>query len=108
MAQARIEQDRFFRDCIFESPIRYLLDEGFLTEPKMMDMAVFGYGFFHRSRPLLQDIIKKPDSDSIISKPERATPMIIEQVNDYAKDRKGVMIFASTINYVPRNHGLSS
>lgn len=27
----RSEEPRFFRDCIFELPIHYLLDEGFLT-----------------------------------------------------------------------------
>ncbi|WP_318445873.1 DEAD/DEAH box helicase [Photobacterium leiognathi] len=96
--QVRTEQDRFFRDCIFELPIRYLLDEGFLTEPKMMDMAVLGYDFSSLT-PSSTGHYKEADLDSIISKSERATPMIIEQVIDYAKDRKGVMIFASTVNH---------
>lgn len=96
--QVRTEQDRFFRDCIFELPIRYLLDEGFLTEPKIMDMAVIGYDF-SSLKPANHGHYREADLDAVIAKSARATPMIIEQVIDYAKDRKGVMIFASTVNH---------
>lgn len=96
--QVRTEQDRFFRDCIFELPIRYLLDEGYLTEPKMMDMAVMGYDF-SQLRPGNNGRYKESDLDDVIERAGRVTPMIIEQVREYAKDRKGVMIFASTVNH---------
>ncbi|WP_330959582.1 DEAD/DEAH box helicase [Photobacterium sp. 53610] len=96
--QVRTEQERFFRDCIFELPIRYLLDEGFLTEPKIMDMAVIGYDF-SGLKPASNGHYRESDLDAVIAKSSRATPMIIEQVIDYAKDRKGVMIFASTVNH---------
>ncbi|KHT63093.1 carboxylate--amine ligase [Photobacterium gaetbulicola] len=96
--QVRTEQERFFRDCIFELPIRYLLDEGFLTEPKMMDMAVMGYDF-SQLKPGNNGRYKEADLDSVIEQSGRATPMIIDQVIDYAKDRRGVMIFASTVNH---------
>ncbi|MCG2836319.1 DEAD/DEAH box helicase [Photobacterium sp. WH77] len=96
--QVRTEQDRFFRDCIFELPIRYLLDEGFLTEPSIMDMAVIGYDF-SSLKPANNGHYKEADLDAVIAKSSRATPVIIDQVIDYAKDRKGVMIFASTVNH---------
>lgn len=89
--QVKTEQERFFRDCIFELPIRYLLDEGFLTEPKMMDMAVIGYDFSSIT-PSATGHYQTADLDDVIEKSARATPIIIEQVIDYAKDRKGVMI----------------
>ena len=43
--QVRTEESRFFRDCIFELPIRYLLDENFLTPARMMDAPVLSYDF---------------------------------------------------------------
>ena len=43
--QVRTEEPRFFRDCIFELPIRYLLDENFLTPARMMDAPVLSYDF---------------------------------------------------------------
>ena len=96
--QVRTAQPRFFRDCIFDLPIRFLLDEKYLTEPKVMDMAVLGYDFSslkvsstgHYREAELQQVIKKS---------ARATPMIIEQVIETAKDRLGVMVFASTVNH---------
>ena len=35
--QVKTDTPRFFRDCIFELPIQYLLDEGFLTPAKLLD-----------------------------------------------------------------------
>lgn len=96
--QVRSEQKRFFRDCIFELPIRYLLDENFLTEPKIIDMAVQGYDF-SQLKPTISGRYTEADLDNVINKSNRVTPMIIEQVIEYAHTRKGVMIFASTVNH---------
>ena len=96
--QVRTEQDRFFRDCIFELPIRYLLDEGFLTPAKIMDMAVLGYDF-STIRPSANGYYRESDLNAVLKKSSRATPAIIEQVVELAKDRQGVMIFASTVDH---------
>ncbi|TOQ81091.1 ATP-dependent helicase [Vibrio parahaemolyticus] len=96
--QVRTDQERFFRDCIFEVPTRYLMDENYLTEPKILDMAVIGYDF-SSLKPAANGRYREQDLDSVINKSNRATPMIIEQVIAYSKDRLGVMIFASTVNH---------
>ena len=96
--QVKTEQPRFFRDCIFELPIRYLLDEGYLTPPKWVDMAVKGYDF--SSLTLTQTgHFREQDVERILQRSQRATPMIIEQVIKASLDRKGIMIFASTVNH---------
>ncbi|MEH6454165.1 MAG: DEAD/DEAH box helicase [Psychromonas sp.] len=96
--QVRSEQERFFRDCIFDLPIRFLLDEKFLTEPKIMDMAVIGYDF-SSIKASNSGHYKEAELDNVVKKSNRVTPLIIEQVIETAKDRLGVMIFASTVNH---------
>ncbi|WP_372881374.1 DEAD/DEAH box helicase [Psychromonas sp.] len=96
--QVRTEQPRFFRDCIFDLPIRFLLDEKYLTKPKIMDMAVIGYDF---SSLCSSETGHYPEAalDHVVKQSQRVTPKIIEQVIETAKDRLGVMIFASTVNH---------
>lgn len=96
--QVRTTQPRFFRDCVFDLPIRFLLDEKYLTEPKIMDMAVIGYDF-SSLKASSNGHYREAELDKVIAKSARATPMIIEQVIACATDRRGVMIFASTVNH---------
>lgn len=96
--QVRSEQKRFFRDCIFDLPIRFLLDEKYLTQPKVLDMAVMGYDFSHLS-PSSMGHYQVAELEKVVEKSARATPGIIKKVIDSAKDRLGVMIFASTVNH---------
>lgn len=96
--QVRSTEPRFFRDCIFDLPIRFLLDEQFLTPPKVMDMAVLGYDFSAITSSK-SGHYRESDLDGVIQKAKRATPLIIKQVVAQAKGRLGVMIFASTVNH---------
>jgi len=96
--QVRSEEPRFFRDCIFDLPIRFLLDEQFLTEPKVMDMAVLSYDFSQIS-PANTGNYREADLNKVIEKSGRATPEIIKSVIAHAEDRQGVMIFASTVKH---------
>lgn len=96
--QVRSTEPRFFRDCIFDLPIRFLLDEKFLTPPKVMDMAVLGYDFSSISASK-SGHYREADLDGVIKQSTRATPLIIKQVIEQAKDRLGIMIFASTVHH---------
>ena len=96
--QVRTDQARFFRDCIFDLPIRFLLDEKYLSEPKVMDMAVLGYDFSNIT-PSATGHYREAELDKVVNKSARVTPMIIKQVIETALDRHGVMIFASTVNH---------
>ncbi|ALR15841.1 DEAD/DEAH box helicase [Vibrio natriegens] len=103
--QVRTEEPRFFRDCIFELPIRYLLDENFLTPARMMDAPVLSYDF-SQLKPANTGRYKEAEMDMVIDKAKRATPQIVEQIIQYAKDRHGVMIFAATVRHAQEIHGL--
>ncbi|HCG7181960.1 TPA: DEAD/DEAH box helicase [Vibrio parahaemolyticus] len=103
--QVRTEEPRFFRDCIFELPIRYLLDENFLTPARMMDAPVLSYDF-SQLKPANTGRYKEAEMDMVIDKAKRATPQIVEQIIQYARERKGVMIFAATVRHAQEIHGL--
>ncbi|EJD0681830.1 ATP-dependent helicase [Vibrio parahaemolyticus] len=103
--QVRTEEPRFFRDCIFELPIRYLLDENFLTPAHMMDAPVLSYDF-SQLKPANTGRYKEAEMDMVIDKAKRATPQIVEQIIQYARERKGVMIFAATVRHAQEIHGL--
>ncbi|HIF5519674.1 TPA: DEAD/DEAH box helicase [Vibrio parahaemolyticus] len=103
--QVRTEESRFFRDCIFELPIRYLLDENFLTPARMMDAPVLSYDF-SQLKPANTGRYKEVEMDMVIDKAKRATPQIVEQIIQYARERKGVMIFAATVRHAQEIHGL--
>ncbi len=103
--QVRTEEPRFFRDCIFELPIRYLLDENFLTPARMMDAPVLSYDF-SQLKPANTGQYKEAEMDMVIDKAKRATPQIVEQIIQYANERKGVMVFAATVRHAQEIHGL--
>ncbi|HHG3113835.1 DEAD/DEAH box helicase [Vibrio parahaemolyticus] len=103
--QVRTEESRFFRDCIFELPIRYLLDENFLTPARMMDAPVLSYDF-SQLKPANTGRYKEAEMDMVIDKAKRATPQIVEQIIQYARERKGVMIFAATVRHAQEIHSL--
>lgn len=96
--QVRSEEPRFFRDCIFELPIRYLLDEQFLTPAKMIDAPVLSYDF-SALKPTNMGRYKESELDLVIEKSKRATPQIVAQIIQMSDIRKGIMIFAATVRH---------
>ena len=96
--QVKSESPRFFRDCIFELPIQYLLDEEFLTPATLLDAPVLSYDF-SQLKPSSTGKYREADLDLVVEESKRATPQIVEQIIQQAKDRKGVMIFAATVRH---------
>jgi len=96
--QVRTEEKRFFRDCIFELPIRYLLDEGFLTPAELIDAPTLSYDF-SQLKPANTGRYKESELDMVIEQSKRATPQIVRQIIEQSKQRKGVMIFAATVRH---------
>ena len=103
--QVRSEEPRFFIDCIFELPIRYLLDEGFLTPARMIDAPVLSYDF-SQLKPASTGRYKEAELDMVIEQSKRATPQIVDQIIELAKDKLGIMIFAATVRHAQEILGL--
>ncbi|MDN7133887.1 DEAD/DEAH box helicase [Halomonas sp. MC140] len=103
----RGSEDSFFRDCVFEQPLRLMVKQGYLAAPKRLDMAVEGYDFSALS-PSASGIFPEEALNRVVAS-SRATPGIINEVIQRAHDRQGVMIFAATVahaeeimGYLPR------
>ncbi len=101
----RSDTPRFFKDCIFELPIFYLLDEGFLTPAKLIDAPVLSYDF-SQLKPASTGRYKESELDLVIDRYKRATPQIVQQITGQAQSRRGVMIFAATVRHAQEIYSL--
>lgn len=106
----RSDEDKPFQHCIFELPLSYMINRGFLTKPELVNAAVAQYDFSALAQDRFGEYAEK-DVNQLLSKHQRVTRAIIEQVMDLAAQRKGVMIFAATVDhareitgYLPEHH----
>ncbi|WNL38408.1 DEAD/DEAH box helicase [Halomonas sp. PAMB 3232] len=91
----RGDAESFFTDCVFEQPLRLMVKKGYLTPPERLDMAVAGYDF-SRLVPAQGGQFAERALNEVVAK-SRATPGIVEQIIERARERQGVMIFAATV-----------
>ncbi|MCA8866079.1 DEAD/DEAH box helicase [Halomonas sp. SBBP1] len=91
----RGSEESFFRDCVFEQPLRLMVKQGYLAEPKRLDMAIEGYDF-SALRPSSSGLFQEQELNRVVAG-SRATPGIIGQIVERALERQGVMIFAATV-----------
>ncbi|NMP27300.1 DEAD/DEAH box helicase [Rahnella sp. SAP-1] len=91
-------ENSLFRDCIYELPLRYMIKHQFLVPPQRLDMPVVQYDF-SRLQPNSNGLFAEADLNAELRQQARITPHIVRQIIDFAKDRKGVMIFSSTVEH---------
>lgn len=101
----RSDGHSLFRDCIYELPLRYMIKHGFLVPPERLDMPIVQYDF---SRLMVSSngLFSEADLNRELKRQNRITPHIISQIVEYSATRKGVMIFAATIEHAREIHGL--
>lgn len=106
----RSEEKRPFEHCIFELPLRYLIKKQYLTEPKLVDATIEQYDF-SSLRENSNGEYNASEVNALLSKHQRVTQGIIEQVVELSQSRQGVMIFAATVDhakeifsYLPTQH----
>ncbi|WP_110685980.1 DEAD/DEAH box helicase [Salinicola aestuarinus] len=88
-------EEAFFRDCVFEQPLRVMVRKGYLAEPRRIDAAMAFYDF-SRLLPQRNGQFAERDLNAVVEG-NRATPQIIADIIERARDREGVMIFAATV-----------
>ncbi len=94
----RGDEDSPFGHCIFELPLRYMINHKFLTMPNMIDASIEHYDF----SALKTDSFGRVDQQQmslLLKDAERVTYSIVKQIIEYAQTRQGVMIFASTVEH---------
>ena len=94
----RTGEPRFFTRCLFELPLSYMVDNGYLTTPQVLDAPIVFYDFSQLSRDGFGRCAEQ-ELNQLLQGKTRATREIIEQVKQEATTRKGVMIFAATVDH---------
>ena len=94
----RTGEPRFFTRCLFELPLSYMVDNGYLTTPQVLDAPIVFYDFSQLSRDSFGRCAEQ-ELNQLLQGKTRATREIIEQVKQEATTRKGVMIFAATVDH---------
>lgn len=94
----RSEEDKPFQHCIFELPLSYMINRGYLTRPELVNAAVAQYDFSALAQDRFGEYTER-DVNQLLGKHQRVTRAIIEQVMQLAAERKGVMIFAATVDH---------
>jgi DNA repair protein RadD len=105
----RSEDDKPFQHCIYELPLSYMINRGYLTRPELVNAAVAQYDFSSLAQDRFGEYAEK-DVNQLLSKHKRVTRAIIDQVVELAAERQGVMVFAATVEhareitgYLPEN-----
>ncbi|QOR37785.1 DEAD/DEAH box helicase [Billgrantia diversa] len=91
----RGDDDCFFRDCVFEQPLRLMVKQGYLAEPRRVDAAVERYDFASL-RPAASGLYREEELNRVVAG-SRATPGIVAEIIERARQRQGVMLFAATV-----------
>lgn len=95
----RTEEARFFKKCIYELPLSFMIGQGYLTQPIKIDSPVAGYDFSSLLSRGPGTKFSMNEVEDLLKDQARVTPGIIANIVDMAKDRKGVMIFTSTVRH---------
>lgn len=92
------QQDKPFQHCIYELPLSYMINRGYLTKPELVNAAVAQYDFSALPRDRFGEYAER-DVNELLGRHKRVTRAIIEQVVELAAERQGVMIFAATVDH---------
>ncbi len=94
-----------FELCIFELPLRPLINKGYLAKPLLLDGLAAQYDF-SSLQPLSGMDYSEQQIESVLGKAGRATKLIVDQLSQLAASKKGVLIFAATVRHANEVLGL--
>jgi len=95
----RTDEARFFDRCVYELPLRRLIDEGHLTPPVVIDAPVAAYDFSKLALRAGSTTFAAAELDAIVRDQSRVTPTIVANLRELSKDRQGVMVFAASVRH---------
>lgn len=99
LGEIKTSEKRFFKQCVYELPLSYMIKNKYLTQPVKVDIPVTCYNF--------SDLTEKgrmytvAEVNDLLKQQRRLTPLIIKNIIDITEsyNRKGVMIFSSTVKH---------
>ncbi|MBY0370006.1 DEAD/DEAH box helicase, partial [bacterium] len=97
--EIKSDQPRFFKQCVFELPLTYMIKNRFLTVPVKVDIPVTCYDFSELSEK--GRMYTSGEVEEILKNQRALTPLIINNIIDITEryHRKGVMIFSASVRH---------
>jgi DNA repair protein RadD len=97
--EIKTDQPRFFKQCVYELPLSYMIKNQYLTVPVKIDIPVTSYDFSELSEK--GRMYTAAEVEEILQSQKRLTPLIIKNIIDITEryDRQGVMIFSASVKH---------
>jgi DNA repair protein RadD len=95
----RSQEDRFFKKCIFDLPLSYMIKNHYLTPPVKIDAPVAQYDFSSLFEKTKGRAFTSSNIEDLLKDQKRVTPVIVENIIDLSQDRQGVMIFSASVRH---------
>lgn len=99
IGELKTDQKRFFKQCVFELPLNYMIKNKFLTTPVKVDIPVTSYDFSELTEK--GRMYTLAEVEELLKNQKRLTPLIIKNIIDITEkfNRQGVMIFSATVKH---------
>lgn len=99
LGELKTDKKRFFKQCVYELPLAYMIKNRYLTTPVKVDIPVTCYDFSELSEK--DRMYTASEVEEILKSQKRLTPFIIKNIIDITEryNRKGVMIFSSSVKH---------
>jgi DNA repair protein RadD len=97
--EIKSDKQKFFKQCVYDLPLSYMIKNQFLTVPVKVDIPVTCYDFSELSEK--GRMYTAAEVEEILKSQKRLTPLIIKNIIDITERyrRQGVMIFSSSIRH---------
>jgi DNA repair protein RadD len=97
--EIKTDQPRFFKQCVYELPLSYMIKNKYLTVPVKVDIPVTCYDFSELTEK--GRMYTASEVEEVLKSQKRLTPLIIKNVIDITElyHRQGVMIFSSSVRH---------
>ena len=99
LGEIKTDKKRFFKQCVYELPLSYMIKNQYLTVPVKVDIPVTSYDFSELSEKGRMYTIA--EVEELLKTQKRLTPLIIKNIIDITEcyHRQGVMIFSSSVKH---------
>jgi len=97
--ELKSQEPRFFKQCVFELPLSYMIKERYLTPPVKIDIPVTCYDFSELSEK--DRLYTQSEVEELLKEQKNLTPLIVKNIVDITErfERQGVMIFSSSVKH---------
>ena len=95
----RSDTPLLFKKCLYELPLRKMIDEGYLTPPLQIDAPVASYDFSELRPDSTTNRFSLKKIEAVLKDQGRITPVIIKNIMEVAEDRLGVIIFTASVRH---------